>query len=232
MAGTIETGAPPLEAERPDLPKRLLNAIGHALANDPRKRPPAGALAKELRSALGDRRRVPAASSRRPDSRLARRARTACRRSVRGDARRRDDAPLLPRLLGARTCACGRVSRASHPSRGPRAGARRTGPAARERRTRARASLRRDRARLARALMGGRAQRARVPGRTAARPARTDRARAAGRSAGQRPGPPRSPDARGGRSRRARRRATREPSSRSGRALPEAIDVAGTESAV
>jgi hypothetical protein len=59
MAGTIEAGAPPLQVERPDLPKRLLSAIGHALANDPRKRPPAGALAKELRSALGDRRRVP-----------------------------------------------------------------------------------------------------------------------------------------------------------------------------
>ena len=58
MAGTIETGAPPLQVERPDLPKRLLSAIGHALANDPRKRPPAAALAKELRSALGDRRRV------------------------------------------------------------------------------------------------------------------------------------------------------------------------------
>jgi hypothetical protein len=58
MAGTIATGAPPLQTERPDLPKRLLSAIGHALANDPRKRPPAAALAKELRSALGDRRRV------------------------------------------------------------------------------------------------------------------------------------------------------------------------------
>ena len=58
MAGTIETGAPPLQVERPDLPKRLVSAIGHALANDPKKRPPAAALAKELRSALGDRRRV------------------------------------------------------------------------------------------------------------------------------------------------------------------------------
>ena len=59
MAGTIETGAPSLHAERPDLPKRLLTAIGHALANDPKRRPSAAALAKELRSALGDRRRVP-----------------------------------------------------------------------------------------------------------------------------------------------------------------------------
>jgi hypothetical protein len=59
MAGSIETGAPSLLAERPDLPNRLLSAIGHALANDPGKRPSAAALAKELRSALGERRRVP-----------------------------------------------------------------------------------------------------------------------------------------------------------------------------
>ena len=52
MAGTIESGCPPLQPERPDLPKRLLGAISHALANDPAKRPSAAALAKELRSAL------------------------------------------------------------------------------------------------------------------------------------------------------------------------------------
>lgn len=52
MAATIESGAPPLQLERPDLPKRLLSAIGHALALDPAKRPPAAALAKELRAAL------------------------------------------------------------------------------------------------------------------------------------------------------------------------------------
>ena len=52
MAGTIEAGAPPLQPERPDLPKRLLAAVGHALARDPAKRPPAAALAKELRAAL------------------------------------------------------------------------------------------------------------------------------------------------------------------------------------
>ena len=59
MAATIERGAPPLEEERPDLPKRLLAAIAHAVAIDPAKRPPAAALAKELRSALTDRRRAP-----------------------------------------------------------------------------------------------------------------------------------------------------------------------------
>jgi hypothetical protein len=52
MAGTIEAGCPPLQPERPDLPKRLLNAISHALAPDPARRPPAAALANELRSAL------------------------------------------------------------------------------------------------------------------------------------------------------------------------------------
>src|SRR5215212_9482905 len=57
MAATIETGAPPLQLERPELPKRLLAAIAHATAHDPGRRPPAAALAKELRSALaGDRR--------------------------------------------------------------------------------------------------------------------------------------------------------------------------------
>ena len=52
MAGTIEAGAPPLQPERPDLPKRLLAAVGHALARDPAKRPSAAALAQELRAAL------------------------------------------------------------------------------------------------------------------------------------------------------------------------------------
>ena len=57
MAGTIASGPPPLANERPDLPKRLLGAVEHALADDPRERPPAAALAKELRAALTARRR-------------------------------------------------------------------------------------------------------------------------------------------------------------------------------
>ncbi len=57
MAGTIEAGCPPLQPERPDLPKRLVGAISHALAQDPARRPPAAALAKELRSALAGGRR-------------------------------------------------------------------------------------------------------------------------------------------------------------------------------
>ena len=55
MAATIEAGCPPLQPERPDLPKRLLGAISHALAHDPARRPPAAALAKELREALAGR---------------------------------------------------------------------------------------------------------------------------------------------------------------------------------
>ena len=58
MAGTIESGCPPLQPERPDLPKRLIAAIAHATAHDPARRPPAAALAKELRSALADERRA------------------------------------------------------------------------------------------------------------------------------------------------------------------------------
>ena len=57
MAATIESGPPSLEAERPDLPQRLLDALGGALAHDPEKRPPAAALAKELRAALTVRKR-------------------------------------------------------------------------------------------------------------------------------------------------------------------------------
>jgi len=57
MAAAIETGAPPLLPERPDLPKRLLVAIERALAPDPARRPSAAALAHELREAAAGRRR-------------------------------------------------------------------------------------------------------------------------------------------------------------------------------
>jgi eukaryotic-like serine/threonine-protein kinase len=63
MARTIETGPPPLQEERPDLPKRLLSAVGHALADDPARRPPAAALANELRNGLAGRVRSPKAES-------------------------------------------------------------------------------------------------------------------------------------------------------------------------
>ena len=61
MAAAIETGAPPLQLERPDLPKRLLAAIERALAPDPARRPSASALAHELREAAAGRRSKPRA---------------------------------------------------------------------------------------------------------------------------------------------------------------------------
>jgi len=51
-ARRIETGAPSLEAMRPDLPRPLLAAIESALAQDPKDRPGAGDLARVLRRAL------------------------------------------------------------------------------------------------------------------------------------------------------------------------------------
>ena len=54
MAGTIESGCPPLQSERPDLPQRLVAAVAHATAPDPAKRPSAAALARELRNASAD----------------------------------------------------------------------------------------------------------------------------------------------------------------------------------
>jgi serine/threonine-protein kinase len=59
MAAAIETGAPPLQLERPDLPKRLLAAIDRALEPDPARRPSASALAHELREAAAGRRSKP-----------------------------------------------------------------------------------------------------------------------------------------------------------------------------
>ncbi len=59
MASAIETGAPPLVSERPDLAQRLLVAIDRALAPEPARRPSAAALAHELREAAAGRRRKP-----------------------------------------------------------------------------------------------------------------------------------------------------------------------------
>ena len=218
MAGTIETGAPPLQVERPDLPKRLVSAIGHALANDPKKRPPAAALAKELRSALGDRRRVV--------------------QRVHVDVNRTSLAERgLPAAAAFVTTLVGATMLPFFPAFWAPAFALAVGALA----------LRFPRAGLALALaapilplgnvalglallygaialgwlaplVGRCAQRARVPGRPAARPARADRARAARCSAGEGACPPRSPGDRGGRRRRARRRAARQrPPVRAGR---------------
>src|SRR5262245_35785094 len=50
-ARAIEDGAPPLESQRPDLPKSLLGAVGRALDLNPARRPDAAALAGSLRAA-------------------------------------------------------------------------------------------------------------------------------------------------------------------------------------
>jgi hypothetical protein len=50
VARAIEQGAPPLGAERRDLPRRLLAAVDAALDPDPARRPRASALAADLRS--------------------------------------------------------------------------------------------------------------------------------------------------------------------------------------
>ena len=65
MAAAIEAGAPALQPERPDLPKRLLQTVDRALDADPARRPSAAALAEELRHAWDERRRQPRKRARR-----------------------------------------------------------------------------------------------------------------------------------------------------------------------
>ena len=52
VARAIEAGAPPLLAERHDLPRRLVAAVDGALAPNPERRPRASALASDLRNAI------------------------------------------------------------------------------------------------------------------------------------------------------------------------------------
>ena len=63
VAATIEAGAPPLQPERPDLPRKLLSVVERALAIEPAKRPRAAELAAELREAFDAPRRVHRARS-------------------------------------------------------------------------------------------------------------------------------------------------------------------------
>ncbi|MES1248436.1 MAG: serine/threonine-protein kinase [Actinomycetota bacterium] len=56
-ARAIESGAPSLEALRPDLPKGLIQLVDRALTVDPARRPSAADLASGLRGAFADRRR-------------------------------------------------------------------------------------------------------------------------------------------------------------------------------
>jgi hypothetical protein len=59
VATTIEAGAPPLQPERPDISRRLLEAVESALSIDPARRPQAALLAHLLREALEAPRREP-----------------------------------------------------------------------------------------------------------------------------------------------------------------------------
>jgi hypothetical protein len=62
-ARRIEAGAPSLATERPDLPRGIVECVDRALALDPRRRPPASALAARLRAMAartGSRRQPPA----------------------------------------------------------------------------------------------------------------------------------------------------------------------------
>ncbi len=58
VAAAIESGAPPLTRERPDLPKPLLAAVSRALDPTPGRRPRAAALADDLRVARSAERRA------------------------------------------------------------------------------------------------------------------------------------------------------------------------------
>ena len=137
MAGTIEAGAPPLQLERPDLPKRLLAAIGHALARDPAKRPPAAALAKELRAALTGGRRSTNVESVVSTQTLVQRGAPAAATGLAAGV----GAAMLPFYPSGGAAAIAVVAaldRVPGASGRPRPGARRAGVPARQRRARAR----------------------------------------------------------------------------------------------
>ena len=68
VARAIERGAPALGTVRPDLPRRLLDAVDRALAPDPASRPHATTLAADLRAAFRQqKKRSPAARAPRTD---------------------------------------------------------------------------------------------------------------------------------------------------------------------
>jgi hypothetical protein len=96
VAGAIEEGAPPLAAERRDLPRRLLAAVDAALAPQPEARPRASALAADLRAAT---RTTPRREERSfPTSQMAGEPRAQARLL---------DRPSVPALLAALTAALG-----------------------------------------------------------------------------------------------------------------------------
>jgi eukaryotic-like serine/threonine-protein kinase len=67
VAAAIESGAPPLARERPDLAKPLLLVVSHALDPTPRRRPSAATLAADLRAARSAERRARKPSKRKPN---------------------------------------------------------------------------------------------------------------------------------------------------------------------
>ena len=73
LPAAIGAGAAPLAELRPDLPKRLQAAVAGALDPDPARRPPASALADELRGALRapPRKKAKPVRRRRPSARIA-----------------------------------------------------------------------------------------------------------------------------------------------------------------
>ena len=75
----IQSGAPPLETVRPDLPQALCKAVASALALNPARRPEAGVLAEELRSLAKKRRRAQGREQRRGESRGSARAQRSLR---------------------------------------------------------------------------------------------------------------------------------------------------------
>jgi predicted Ser/Thr protein kinase len=71
VAAAIESGAPPLARERPDLAKPLLLAVNRALDPAPGRRPSAATLAADLRVARSAERRTRKQSKRRPNEKPA-----------------------------------------------------------------------------------------------------------------------------------------------------------------
>ncbi len=106
MASAIETGAPALQPERPDLPKRLLATVDRALDADPARRPSAAALAEELRHAWDERRRQPRKRARRQ----LRMSSSGCRASA--SPARPCHAPGAPKLSSRPRSRRSRCSRA------------------------------------------------------------------------------------------------------------------------
>jgi serine/threonine-protein kinase len=97
-ARNIREGAPSLASERPDLPTAIVRLVDRALATDPRKRPPAAALATALRRAAS----------------ASRRERPTARRSRRMAALRLTPPPVRPeRLAPAAAAAVGALWSAS-----------------------------------------------------------------------------------------------------------------------